>query len=76
MLTSSAISSTSRRTAEVGSKEKEMTKKLNRYSVLYKLTTSSEAIIKAKTKKEAIAKVREVIGDPITIEDAWELKRK
>ena len=53
-----------------------MTKKLNRYSVLYKLTTSSEAIIKAKTKKEAIAKVREVIGDPITIEDAWELKRK
>ena len=53
-----------------------MSDKLKQFSVMYNTTTSSEAVVNAKTKKEAIAKVKEVIGDPIKIEASWELKRK
>ena len=43
------------------------------FSVCYNYTTSYEAVVKAETKKEAIAKVKEVLGDDITIESSWEV---
>lgn len=43
------------------------------YSVTYNTTTSYEAIILAKNVEEAKKKVVEVIGDPVTIEDVYEL---
>ncbi|MEE9214800.1 MAG: hypothetical protein V3U54_08420 [Thermodesulfobacteriota bacterium] len=57
-------------------KEPTVSDKLKTFSVMYNTTTSSESVVVAKTKKEAIAKVREVIGEPIKIEQAWELKEK
>lgn len=47
---------------------------MKKYSVVYNTTTSYEAVVYASTKKEAIAKVREVIGDPVTIEEAREMR--
>lgn len=43
------------------------------YSVTYNTTTSYEAVVKAKSKKEAEAKVLEVIGDPVEIEATREI---
>lgn len=53
-----------------------MSNELKRFSVSYSTTTSYEALVNAKTKKEAIAKVKEVIGEPIKIEKSWELRKK
>ena len=46
------------------------------YCVVYSVTTSYDAAVKAKTREEAVAKVREVIGEPVTIESVWETKEK
>lgn len=46
------------------------------YCVVYNVTTSYDASVKAVSKKEAIEKVREVIGEPVTIESVWETKEK
>jgi hypothetical protein len=43
------------------------------YSVTYSTTTSYEAIVLAKNAEEAKKKVIEVIGNPVTIEEAYEL---
>ena len=47
---------------------------MKKFCVFYNTTTSFEAVVKAKTKKEAKEKVREVIGEPVVIEKIWELK--
>lgn len=47
--------------------------KLRRFNVVYNVTTSYDANVFATTKKEAVAKVVEVIGDPIKIESVYEL---
>lgn len=44
------------------------------YNVLYNTTVSYEAVIKAESKDAAKKKVKEVIGEPVTIEKVWELK--
>lgn len=44
------------------------------FSVNYNFTTSYEAVVKAETAEEAIAKVKEVVGDDISIESSWEVK--
>lgn len=44
------------------------------FSVTYNFTTSYEAVVKAKNKEEAKQKVLEVIGDPVEIENVWEVK--
>lgn len=44
------------------------------FAVSYNTTTSFEAVVKAENKKAAITKVKEVIGYPINIESAFELK--
>lgn len=44
------------------------------YNVTYNVTTSYDAVVKAKTKKEAEAKVKEVIGDPVEIEATYEVR--
>lgn len=46
---------------------------MKKYSVTYNTTTSYEAVVQAKTKKEAEEKVKEVIGDPIEIETVREV---
>ena len=46
------------------------------YCVTYNTTTSYDTSVKARTKEEAISKVKEVIGEPVTIEGAWEVKEK
>lgn len=46
------------------------------YCVVYNVTTSYDTEIKAKSREEAMAKVREVIGEPVTIESVWETKEK
>lgn len=43
------------------------------FSVIYDITTSCESVVKAKSKKEAENKVREVIGEPIRIEKVYEI---
>lgn len=48
---------------------------MKKYSVIYNITTSYEAIIKAISKKEAKEKVKEVIGEPIEIERIFEIDR-
>ena len=53
-----------------------MSDKLKRFSVMYNTTTSFESVVNAKTKKEAIAKVKEVVGEPIKIEKSWELRKQ
>lgn len=47
--------------------------KLKRFNVVYNVTTSYDADVFAKSKKEAIAKVVEVIGEPVRIEYVNEL---
>lgn len=47
--------------------------KLRRFNVIYNVTTSYDADVFAKNKKEAIAKVVEVIGEPVKIESVHEL---
>ena len=44
------------------------------FNVLYEVTTSYDAIVKAKTKEEAREKVKEVIGEPITFGGIYEVK--
>lgn len=46
------------------------------YCVVYAVTTSYDAEVKAASREEAIAKVREVIGEPVTIESVWQTKEK
>lgn len=43
------------------------------FSVTYNTTTSFEAVVKAKTKKEAKEKVVEVIGEPLAVESVREI---
>lgn len=43
------------------------------YSVTYDLITNHETIVKAKSLKEAQAKVEEVIGYPIEIKNVREI---
>lgn len=45
------------------------------YSVLYSTTTSFEAVVKAKNKDEAKKKVVEVIGDPVEVENVYEIRQ-
>lgn len=45
-----------------------------KYVIYYTAPIVQEAVIGALTKKEAITKVKEVIGKPIKIEQAWEIK--
>lgn len=47
--------------------------KLKRFNVMYNVTTSYDADVFAASKKEAIAKVVEVIGEPVHIESVYEL---
>lgn len=44
------------------------------FSVQYNTTTSYEAVVKANTKEEAKKKVEEVIGDPVEIENVYEVR--
>lgn len=44
------------------------------YNVCYSVTTSYDAVVKAKTKKEAEEKVIEVIGDPVVIDGVHEVR--
>lgn len=46
------------------------------FTVNYTTTTSYDAVVTAKSKEAAIAKVEEVIGEPVVIESAWEVKRE
>ncbi len=46
------------------------------YSVQYNTTTSYEAVVKAKNKEEARKKVEEVIGDPVEIEQVYEVTHR
>lgn len=50
--------------------------KTKRFSVIYEVTTTHEAIVEAKNKEEAVEKVVEVVGDPIVIESVYVLKLK
>lgn len=45
------------------------------YSVTYNTTTSYEAVVKAKNQEEAKKKVAEVIGEPVEIENVYEVNR-
>lgn len=45
------------------------------FSVQYNTTTSYEAVVKAKNKEEAEKKVAEVIGDPVEIENVYEIRQ-
>lgn len=46
---------------------------MKKYNVTYNTTTSYEATVKAKSAEEAKKKVMEVIGEPVEIEDIWEV---
>lgn len=46
---------------------------MKRFNVIYNVTVSYDADVLANTKKEAIAKVKEVIGEPVYIESVHEL---
>lgn len=48
--------------------------KKKRYCVTYSTCTSYDAAVVANNKEEAKNKVIEVIGEPVTIEDVWEIK--
>lgn len=45
------------------------------YNVVYNVTTSYDAVVKAKNEKEAKNKVIEVIGEPLEIEDVREIRQ-
>lgn len=47
---------------------------MKRYNVVYSVTISYEAQVTAHSEKEAKAKVKEVIGEPLKFEGVWELK--
>jgi flagellar biosynthesis GTPase FlhF len=44
--------------------------------VYYKYELEHEAIVKAKSKKEAIKKVKDVIGEDTQITASWKLERR
>lgn len=44
------------------------------YSVIYNVTTSYEAVVKAKNQEEAKKKVVEVIGEPLEVEGVREVR--
>lgn len=46
------------------------------YCVCYTITTSSETTVRANNKKDAIQKVKEILGDDTVIDGAWETKKK
>ncbi len=46
--------------------------KLKRFNVAYNVTTSYDADVFAESKKAAVAKVVEVIGEPVRIESVHE----
>lgn len=46
---------------------------MKRFSVIYEVVVSLEAVVKSKNVKEAKNKVLEVMGD-VKITDAWEVK--
>lgn len=48
-------------------------KKIKRFNVMYNVTTSYDADVFAESRKAAIAKVVEVIGEPVRIESVHEL---
>ena len=47
-----------------------------KFCVSYNYITSFDATVSAETKEEAIAKVKEVIGDDVEIEGAWEVTQQ
>jgi hypothetical protein len=46
------------------------------FSVIYEETISREAVVTAKNKEEAIAKVKEVVGDEIVVTNTWSHTKK
>lgn len=46
---------------------------MKRFNVMYSVTISYDADVLADNRKEAIAKVIEVIGEPVKIESVHEL---
>lgn len=50
--------------------------KNKRYCVCYGYYTSYATTITAKNEKEAETKVKEVIGDDVTIEGTWEVRNE
>ncbi|HWY33629.1 MAG TPA: hypothetical protein VNX68_03220 [Nitrosopumilaceae archaeon] len=46
---------------------------MKKFCVLYSVTTSYDTTIKAKDKEEAKKKVIEVIGEPVEIDDVYEV---
>lgn len=48
-------------------------KKTKRFAVNYNVTTSYDANVLATNKREAIQKVIDVIGEPVSIESVYEL---
>jgi hypothetical protein len=47
---------------------------MKKFCVAYNITTTYDASVSAETKKEAMAKVQEVIGSGAVMEGAWELR--
>ena len=45
------------------------------YNVCYSVTTSYDAVVKAKNQEEAKKKVVEVIGDPVEVENVYEIRQ-
>lgn len=46
------------------------------YCVVYEVTVSYDAEVRAKNRKEAIITVQNVIGEPLKVLDVWEVKSK
>lgn len=44
------------------------------FTLTYSVTTHYDTIVHAKDRNAAIAKVKEVIGEPVEIENVWEHK--
>lgn len=47
---------------------------MKKFAVNYNVTTSFDAVVRAKTAEEAKKKVEEVIGEPVEIESVYEVK--
>lgn len=47
---------------------------MKKWNVIYSVTVEYEAGVYAHTKKEAVERVKEVIGDDAKIVNTWELK--
>ena len=43
------------------------------FSVQYSITTGCDATVQAKSKEDAIKRVREIIGNDCQIESVWEV---